>query len=61
MAGDQVTVTVEVSDGTTEEFDEIPVRNIGAGDENYGDLGHAEHGDHAEHDDSDHDDSEHED
>ena len=40
MAGDEVTVTVELADGSTEEFDDIPVRTIGAGDENYGDLGH---------------------
>lgn len=60
MAGDEVTVTVELADGSTEEFDDIPVRTIGAGDENYGDLGH-DHGDHAgeEHDDHDDNDEQH--
>lgn len=45
MAGDEVTLTIELSDGSTEDFDDIPVRTIGAGDENYGDLGHGNHGD----------------
>ena len=56
MAGDEVTVTVELADGSTEEFDDIPVRTIGAGDENYGDLGHdhGDHGDHGDHADEDH-------
>lgn len=60
MAGDEVTVTVELADGSTEEFDDIPVRTIGAGDENYGDLGHdhGDHGDHGDHADEDHDDHE---
>lgn len=60
MAGDVVTVTVELADGSTEEFDDIPVRTIGAGDENYGDLGHdhGDHGDHGDHADEDHDDHE---
>ena len=53
MAGDEVTVTVELADGSTEDFDDVPVRNIGAGDENYGDLGHDDHGDHGDHDDHD--------
>ena len=57
MAGDEITLTVELADGSTEEFDEIPVRTIGAGDENYGDLGHEGHGDHDDADDAgDHDD-----
>lgn len=60
MAGDVVTVTVELADGSTEEFDDIPVRTISAGDENYGDLGHdhGDHGDHGDHADEDHDDHE---
>lgn len=60
MAGDEVTVTVELADGSTEEFDDIPVRTIGAGDENYGDLSHdhGDHGDHGDHADEDHDDHE---
>lgn len=60
MAGDEVTVTVELADGSTEEFDDIPVRTISAGDENYGDLGHdhGDHGDHGDHADEDHDDHE---
>ena len=60
MAGDEVTVTVVLADGSTEEFDDIPVRTIGAGDENYGDLGHdhGDHGDHGDHADEDHDDHE---
>lgn len=51
MAGDEITLTVELADGSTEEFDDIPVRTIGAGDENYGDLGHEGHDDHDDHDD----------
>lgn len=51
MAGDEITLTVELADGSTEEFDDIPVRTIGAGDENYGDLGHEGHSDHDDHDD----------
>ena len=60
MAGDEVTVTVELANGSTEEFDDIPVRTISAGDENYGDLGHdhGDHGDHGDHADEDHDDHE---
>lgn len=56
MAGDEITLTVELADGSTEEFNSIPVRTIGAGDENYGDLGHEGHeghGDHGGHDDAD--------
>ena len=47
LAGDEVTLTIELADGSTEEFDDVPVRTIGAGDENYGDLG-ADHGDDGE-------------
>ena len=47
LAGDEVTLTIELADGSTEEFDDVPVRTIGAGDENYGDLG-ANHGDDGE-------------
>ena len=47
LAGDEVTLTIELVDGSTEEFDDVPVRTIGAGDENYGDLG-ADHGDDGE-------------
>jgi hypothetical protein len=43
MPGDEITLTVELADGSTEEFDDIPVRTIGAGDENYGDLGNEGH------------------
>ncbi|MFH0410686.1 copper chaperone PCu(A)C [Corynebacterium sp. L4756] len=50
MAGDEVTLTIELSDGSTEDFDDIPVRTIGAGDENYGDLGHGGHDDADDHD-----------
>ncbi|MBC3185434.1 copper chaperone PCu(A)C [Corynebacterium sp. zg-331] len=50
-AGDEITVTLNLGDGSETELDPIPVRSIGAGEENYGDLegsqdGH-EHGDHA--------------
>ena len=54
MAGDEVTLTIELSDGSTEDFDDIPVRTIGAGDENYGDLGHGGHDDADDHDEHDH-------
>lgn len=40
-AGDAVTVTLELADGSTTELPEIPVRTMGAGDEDYGDLGMA--------------------
>src|SRR5699024_979085 len=53
MAGDEVPVTVELADGSTEAFDDVPVRNIGGGDESYGGLGHDDHGDHGDHDDHD--------
>ncbi|KQB85451.1 copper chaperone PCu(A)C [Corynebacterium oculi] len=54
-AGDEITVTLTLSDGSEVELDPIPVRSIGAGDENYGDLdgqgGHEDqaHGEHADH------------
>lgn len=54
MAGDEVTLTIELADGSTEDFDDIPVRTIGAGDENYGDLGHGGHDDADDHDEHDH-------
>ena len=53
MAGEEITVTVELANGLNEEFDDIPVRTIGAGDENYGDLGHDEHSEHDDHDEHD--------
>jgi len=51
MAGEHVTMTLELGDGSTVELGGIPVRSIGAGDENYGDMGHMEHGDHMDHSD----------
>ena len=53
MAGEEITVTVELANGLNKEFDDIPVRTIGAGDENYGDLGHDEHSEHDDHDEHD--------
>lgn len=51
MAGETATLTLELADGSTVELGDIPVRTIGAGDEDYGDMGHMNHGDmdHAEH------------
>lgn len=56
MAGDEVDVTVELADGATVEFPAVPVRTIGAGEENYGadgelsgHEGHEDHGDHEGH------------
>lgn len=52
MAGEAVTMTLELGDGSTVELGDIPVRSIGAGDENYGDMehgGHEDHGDPMEH------------
>ncbi|MEO5303767.1 copper chaperone PCu(A)C [Corynebacterium sp. c25Ua_47] len=56
MAGETATLTLELADGSTIELGDIPVRTIGAGDEDYGDMGHMNHGDmdhgsmdHAEH------------
>ncbi|OFS37634.1 copper chaperone PCu(A)C [Corynebacterium sp. HMSC069E04] len=53
MAGETATLTLELADGSTVELGDIPVRTIGAGDEDYGDMGHgsmdhAEHMDHSE-------------
>lgn len=53
-AGDEITVTLNLGDGSEVKLDPIPVRSIGAGDENYGDLdagqesheGHEAHGEH---------------
>lgn len=46
VAGDTVSVTLELSDGTTVDVKDIPVRKLGAGDENYGADGavHMDHG-----------------
>ncbi|MFW8622674.1 copper chaperone PCu(A)C [Corynebacterium glutamicum] len=38
-AGDEVTVTLELADGSEVKLDPIPARTIAAGDEDYGDLG----------------------
>lgn len=38
QAGDEVSVTLELSDGSTIELDPIPARTIAAGDEDYGDM-----------------------
>ncbi len=45
-AGDTVSVTLELSDGTSVDVKDIPVRKLGAGDENYGADGavHMDHG-----------------
>jgi copper(I)-binding protein len=50
-AGETVDLTITLGDGTTVDVPEVPVRSVGAGDENYGDLesGEMEHGEHAEH------------
>ena len=45
MAGETATLTLELADGSTIELGDIPVRTIGAGDEDYGDMGHINHGD----------------
>lgn len=45
MAGETATLTLELADGSTIELGDIPVRTIGAGDEDYGDMGHMNHGD----------------
>lgn len=50
MAGESVTVTLHLTNGEDVELGEIPVRTMGAGDEDYGDLeGHDGHGDHSGH------------
>lgn len=70
MAGETATMTLKLEDGSSIELGDIPVRSIGAGDENYGDMqgmdhsghsdhmghgDHMEHGEHGEHhDDGDH-------
>ena len=38
-AGDEVTITLDLADGSEIELDPIPARTIAAGDEDYGDLG----------------------
>ena len=38
-AGDEVTLTLDLADGSEIELDPIPARTIAAGDEDYGDLG----------------------
>ncbi|OFQ37175.1 hypothetical protein HMPREF2943_08050 [Corynebacterium sp. HMSC072D12] len=53
MAGETATLTLELADGSSVELGDIPVRTIGAGDEDYGDMDHgsmdhAEHMDHSE-------------
>ncbi|WP_412100618.1 copper chaperone PCu(A)C [Corynebacterium aurimucosum] len=45
MAGETAILTLELADGSTVELGDIPVRTIGAGDEDYGDMGHMNHGD----------------
>lgn len=56
-AGDEIVITLKLSDGTEVDLEPVPVRTIGAGDEKYGDLeGHDGHGyDHDSHGHSDHD------
>ncbi|MGV0327170.1 copper chaperone PCu(A)C [Corynebacterium confusum] len=52
MAGESVAITLHLTDGKTIDLGEVPVRSIGAGDEDYGDLGstdHANHGDPGDH------------
>lgn len=53
MAGETATLTLELADGSTVELGDIPVRTIGAGDEDYGDMGHMNHGE-MDHGDMDH-------
>ena len=53
MAGETATLTLELADGSSVELGDIPVRTIGAGDEDYGgmdhgSMDHAEHMDHSE-------------
>lgn len=54
MAGETATLTLELSDGSTVDLGDIPVRSIGAGDENYGDMGGMEHGGDMDHGDMKH-------
>ena len=54
MAGETATLTLELSDGSTVDLGDIPVRSIGAGDENYGDMGGMDHGDDMDHGDMKH-------
>ena len=56
-AGDEITVTLKLADGSEIELAPVPVRTIGAGDEEYGDL--ESHGGHAGHDHNGHDHGEH--
>ncbi|MDK8665107.1 copper chaperone PCu(A)C [Corynebacterium propinquum] len=56
-AGDEITVTLKLADGSEIELAPVPVRTIGAGDEEYGDL--ESHGVHAGHDHNGHDHGEH--
>lgn len=44
MAGETVKVTLLLEDGSKVEAGEVPVREIGAGDENYGDMSGMDHG-----------------
>ncbi|AZA11561.1 copper chaperone PCu(A)C [Corynebacterium gerontici] len=60
-AGDKVNLTIELADGTSVEVSDVPVRTIGAGQENYGNdkgdqqstemdhMEHMDHGDEADH------------
>ncbi|MDK8845010.1 copper chaperone PCu(A)C [Corynebacterium sp. MSK297] len=56
-AGDEITITLKLADGGEVELAPVPVRTIGAGDEEYGDL--EGHGGHEGHDHEGHDHSEH--
>lgn len=56
-AGDKVNLTLELGDGTSVEVADVPVRSIGAGQENYGTGGGDQHGSDMEH--MHHDDAEH--
>lgn len=47
QAGDEVDLKVELADGSTVEFDDVPVRTFGAGDEDYGDF--QDNGEHEHH------------
>lgn len=43
-AGDVVTITLELGDGSEVTLEGVPVRAMAAGDEDYGDLGGMDHG-----------------